>query len=125
MNITEKKYNKEVQSIAQCIVNDNKADYEDSEALEEAINDTLLHEAIDSHMWIIYYYYNLDVYQHSDNRDYYMDNLGGDCMVESLKQGGLQGLHQALAFWCLYADVQEALSGILTEMNDATNGDTV
>jgi len=37
----------------------------------------------------------------------------------------LQCLHQAIAFWCLYADVQEALSGILTEMNDATNGDIV
>ena len=125
MNITEHDYNKEVQNIAQCIVNDNKGDYEDTEGLEEAINDTLLHEAIDSHMWIIYYSYNLDVYEHSSNRDYAVDNFGDDWLQHEIKENGLAGLHQGLAFWCLYADVQEALSGILTEMNDATNGDTV
>jgi len=122
--ITEHDYNKEVQNIAQCIVNDNKGDYEDTEGLEEAINDTLLHEAIDSHMWIIYYSYNLDVYQHSDNKDYFIREFGDESAASCLRES-LQCLHQAIAFWCLYADVQEALSGILTEINDDTSGDIV
>ena len=78
-----------------------------NESLEEHINDNLLHETIDGHEWIIYYSYNLDVLQHSANQDYMIDNLGG--ASEVLESSGLQGLHQALAYWALYADVQEAI----------------
>ena len=118
MNIAEHDYNKEVQSIAEGLVNDNKADYEGKEALEEAINDTLLHETIDGHQWVIYYAYNLDVYEHSSNRDYAVDNFGDDWLQHTIKENGLQGLHQGLAFWCLYADVQEALHGVLETLED-------
>ena len=80
---------------------------ERAEAVEEAINDSILHETIDGHEWIIYYSYNLDILQHSANEDYMIDNLGG--ASEVLESSGLQGLHQALAYWALYADVQEAI----------------
>ena len=116
MNITANEYWLEVNNIANSLLTDNKADYEDKEELEEAINDTLLHETIDGHQWIIYYSYNLCVYQHSQYQDYYINNLGVECMAESLKQGGLQGLHQGLAYWCLYADVQEALCSVLEDL---------
>ena len=113
MSISEFEYKKEVTDIALGLVLDNKADYESKEELEEAINDTLLHEAIDGHQWIIYYAYNLDVYNHSGNQDYFGDNFGGDGLVDVIAKGGLSGLHQAVAFWCLYADVQEALHDVL------------
>ena len=49
-----------------------------NESLEEHINDSLLHETIDGHEWIIYYSYNLDILQHSSNDDYMIDELGDD-----------------------------------------------
>ena len=116
MSISEFEYKKEVTDIALGLVLDNKADYESKEELEEAINDTLLHEAIDGHQWVIYYAYNLDVYNHSGNQDYAVDNFGGDWLQHVIKENGLAGLHQGLAFWCLYADVQEVLHDVLEDL---------
>ena len=113
MSISVREYLKEVGTLAHRLVLDNKADYESKEELEEAINDTLLHEAIDGHQWVIYYAYNLDIYEHSSNRDYAVDNFGDDWLQHVIKENGLAGLHQGLAFWCLYADVQEALHDVL------------
>ena len=79
------------------------------EAVGEAINDGILHETIDGHQWIIYYSYNLDILQHSGNYEYMVNELGEDTAGQVLKEKGLLGLHQALAFWALYADVQEAI----------------
>ena len=76
----------------------------DRDEAEELINDSLLRETIDGHEWIIYYSYNLDVIQHSDNEDYMIDNFGIDEAGFILKDKGLSGLHSAIAFWALYAD---------------------
>ena len=116
-NITSSQYWNEVQSLAVSIAEDAMSYYDNNrDEAEELINDSLLHETIDGHQWIIYNAYNLDVYQHSDNSDYYIDNFGGDDAAYVLKEKGLDGLHQALAFWSLYADVQdkidEALDGV-------------
>ena len=116
MTITYKEYHQEVQNIANTLITENMGDYESKEELEEALNDCLLHETIDGHMWVIYYSYNLDVYQHSDNRDYYEDNFGGDDLASVLKEKGLNGLHTVLAFWCLYADVAMALYYLMEEL---------
>lgn len=113
MNITSQEYWTEVQSIAANIISDNKDQYQDRDELEEAINDTLLHEVIDGHQWVIYNSYNLDVYQHSDNQDYAIDNFGTEVLEYALKENGLSGLHTVLAYWCLYADVQDKLSDLL------------
>ena len=85
------------------------------EDAEELINDSLLHEAIDGHQWIIYYSYNLDVIKYSDNADYMIDNFGGDCAESILKDSGIDGLHTAMAFWALYADVQDLISDKLDQ----------
>ena len=116
MSISVREYLKEVGTLAHRLVLDNKADYESKEELEEAINDTLLHEAIDGHQWIVYYAYNLDVYNHSGNQDYFEDNFGGDGLVDAIVEGGSDELHQAFAFWCLYADVQEVLHDVLEDL---------
>ena len=113
-NITSSQYWNEIQSLAVSIAEDamSYCDNNHDEA-EELINDSLLRETIDGHQWIIYYAYNLDVYQYSDNSDYYINNFGGDDAAFVLKEKGLDGLHQALAFWSLYADVQDKISEAL------------
>ena len=126
-NITSSQYWTEVQSLANQIAQDamSQCDNDRSDA-EELINDSLLHETIDGHQWIIYYAYNIDVYQLSDNSDYYIDNFGGDDAAYVLKEKGLDGLHQALAYWSLYADVQDKISEALdgVESNIEEQDDT-
>ena len=122
-NITSSQYWNEVQSLANSIAEDAMSYCDNNrEEAEELINDSLLHETIDGHEWIIYYAYNLDVYQYSENSDYYIDNFGGDDAAYVLKEKGLDGLHQALAFWALYADVQdkmeEALDGVESNIKE-------
>ena len=85
------------------------------EDAEELINDSLLHETIDGHQWVIYYSYNLDVIKHSDNADYMQDNFGVEDIAASLESGGINGLHTAMAFWALYADVQDLISDKLDQ----------
>ncbi len=90
---------------------------------QEIINDVRLHETIDGHQWIIYYGYNLDVIKHSDNEDYYSDNFGGDALASSLEQGGLDTLHCHIAFWAMYADVQDRIQDALDEYEEAHKQD--
>lgn len=113
-NITSSQYWKEINDLAVTIAEDAMEQCNNSrEEAEELINDSLLFETIDGHQWVIYYAYMLDVYQYSDNSDYYIDNFGGDDAAYVLKEKGLDGLHQVLAFWSLYADVQDKISEAL------------
>ena len=121
MSISNRDYWVEVRSIAAGITEeaveqakDNDPDLEQDElkeAAQEIINDTLLHETIDGHEWIIYTAYHLAILQHSPNIDYMVDNLGGADDV--LKRSGVDGLHLAMAFWALYADVQDYIDDAL------------
>ena len=108
MNNTE--YWKEVNETAENIISESTEYFEgDYDSPEEYINDTLLHETIDGHEWIIYSHNHLPILEHSPNDQYMVDNIGG--LDESLKSG-LDTLHCHLAFWAFYADVQEALYSI-------------
>lgn len=82
-------------------------------AAEEIINDTLLHETIDSHQWVIYYSYNLDVIKHSGNSEYMSDNFGSEYAGDILADKGIDDLHTVIAFWCMYADVQDNIESAL------------
>ena len=108
--ITHYEYWKEVEELAEMLVTE-QMDYADNdrEAAEEAINDHALHETIDGHQWIIYNAYNLDVIKWSDNADYYADNFGGDDLAAVMKEGGLDRVHTVVAFFAMYADVQDKL----------------
>ena len=122
-NITSSQYWNEIQSLAVTIAEEAMLHCDNNrDEAEELINDSLLHETIDGHQWIIYYAYNLDVYQYSDNSDYYIENFGSDDAAHVLKENGLNGLHQALAFWSLYADVQDkigkALDGVESNVDE-------
>ena len=108
MKINQKEYFAEVNAtagnIAEMALEEKGWDREEA---EEYINDSLLHENIDGHEWIIYTAYHLPIIQHSPNDEYMADNMGG--LEETVKEGGVQGLHMAMAFWAFYADVQEEL----------------
>lgn len=106
----------EVAAIAEALVAEalNQCDNDEYQAME-LINDSLLHEWIDGHVWIIYNAYHLPILQHSSNAEYMVDNLGADCVAYELKEGGLSRLHCALAYWALYADVVELLQDAMEE----------
>ena len=116
--MNEQEYFQEVRSTAVAIIEesiDQTKDYDVTnddevtvELVQERINDSLLHETIDGHELIIYTANHLPILQFSHNDEYMVDNIGG--LEETLKSGGLSGLHQALAFWAFYADVQEEIS---------------
>jgi len=119
-DITYSEYWKEIKDLAENITteamenNDN-----DREEAEEAINDHILHETVDGHQWVIYYNYSLDVVKHSDNEDYMVDNFGSEYAGDIMKDQGLDSLHSAIAFWCMYADIQDCLSDALDAVEEA------
>jgi len=118
---TEFEYNKEIADIAKCIVEEAYKDYTDvtnREEAEDLINDTLLHETVDGHQWVIYNGYNVDVMRYSPNEDYYIDNFGDEDAGTLLKNGGLSSLHNVIAFWAMYADVQEELESALDKWDE-------
>lgn len=116
MSITRIEYWTEIQSIAANLIEENKEEADErGDCVLEFINDNGLDcETVDEHQWIIYYSYNLDVIKHSNNEDYMQDNLGDDCLCHALKQGGLKGLHQAIAFHAMLADIQDELNKLET-----------
>ena len=109
-------YWEEVRSIAANLVEEAMIDSSnDREGAEEEIQDRYLHETIDGHQWVIFNSYNLDVIKHTDNQDYMVDNIGTEELEIALKQGGINQLHTTLAFWSLYADVQDQLGDAMDE----------
>ena len=117
--MSAKEYWDEIQSIADSMAEEAMADNDnDRSAAEDDINDSRLHETVDGHRWVIYSAYNADVMRHSDNTDYYIDNFGGDEAGHVLKESGLDGLHNVIAFWCMYADVQDKLSDALDAVEE-------
>ena len=118
-NITSSQYWIEVEALAAQIAQDAMAqcDNDRSEA-EELITDSLMHETIGAHQWVIYNAYHLDVLQYSDNSDRYIDEFGADDAALILKESGLDGLHQTLAFCALFADVQEKITDALDEIEE-------
>lgn len=129
-NITNTVYWAEVASLATSIVQDaadrtdcNTVDTFDRDTVQDQIFDTVLHETIDGHQWVIYYAYNLDVLQHSDNEDYMIDQFGNDEAGCVLKDRGLSGLHSVLAYWALYADVTDRISEALDDYESSLESD--
>ena len=118
--MNSQEYYSEVDSIAEALVAEAMVEHDnDAEQAMEAIIDSRLHETIDGHQWIIYYNYNLSIIEHSSNDDYMIDNMGLDSAGQALQSGGLNGLHQAIAYWALYADVYELLQNKMDEYVDS------
>ena len=119
-NITSSQYWNEVEALATQIAQDAMSSCDNSrDEAEELITDSLMHETIGAHQWVIYNAYSLDVLQYSGNSDRYVDEFGVEDAAIVLKERGLDGLHQSLAFWALYADVQEKISEALDEIEES------
>lgn len=118
--ITNAQYWIEVESVAANIACEAmQTAKNDRDEAEDIINDSLLHETIDGHEWIIYTAYHLPILQISDNTDYYIDNFGSDDAGYVLKNKGLDGLHQTIAFFAFYADVNDKISEALDDIEDS------
>lgn len=89
----------------------------DKDEIEELVNDSLLHETVDGSQYAIYYHYHLDILKHSSNSEAAINQgiLCGDSLSHILTNDGLTGLHQALAFYAMYADVQEEIAELLEQ----------
>ena len=117
--ISSSQYWDEIQSIADNMVSEVMAETDnDRDAAEDIINDSRLHETCDGHQWVIYYAYNDDVLRHTDNEDYYADNFGAEDMGRIVAEQGLDSLKTAMAFFAMYADVQDKLSDAFDAFED-------
>ena len=115
-DLTQQEYNTEIKSIAECMVSTAFNEYDEVETIEQAeelINDSLLHETIDGHQWIIYYSYNDDVIRYSDNADAYQDVYSNEDAGALIAEKGLDDFGTVRAYWAMYTDVQEQLQEVL------------
>lgn len=115
-DLTQHSYNEEVQALAINLLDETMSDNNgDREIAMEKINDSLLHELIDGHEWIIYTYYNSKITEHSSNADAYLDIYGSEDLGKLITEKGLEAVVLARAFYALHQDVQDALSEIEEE----------
>lgn len=83
-----------------------------NECVTEAEGDSdraqeLIHEAVDSHQWIIYTYFNGIVLEHSSNRGAYFENYG------ALGANSYSDAMIKMAFAAMHQDVCECLEDAL------------
>lgn len=77
--------------------------------VQDAAYDAVL-EAVGESEMFIYSRYHLPILQHSSYCDSYVGEFGTDHAGEVLKDKGLDGLHAAIAFHCITADVMDWLN---------------
>ena len=97
MEINQTIYDQEIENIGRESLLSNE---------EYGIDDSEINERIDSHRWVIYTVYNLDVLRFSSNEEYGIEQ-GLINANQILKEDGLAKLHSVLAYWAMYADVQD------------------
>lgn len=116
-NITRKEYIKEIEDLATCLVDDaamvHAALEITRESVFDSIMDSLLHETIDCHQWIIYYAYNDDVLRYTSNVDAYEDVYDNESLGELVKEKGFDDAKMMMAYYAMYNDVLEQLEPAL------------
>ena len=125
--ITHSSYNKEIRDLAESIVGTAFNEYDevtDRESAEELINDTLLHETIDGHQWIIYYYGNDKVLEFTDNYDAYKDVYSDEDLGALVADKGLEGAKTAIAYFDMYQDFSELLEAALDKWDEDHDDDS-
>jgi len=120
MTISNYEYWKECQRLAQDLIDEVRTEnptFEKSDLIDEIQERSW--ELVDGHQWIIYYSYNLNVIDHSDNENYMIDNNGEDYACEVLKNSGLNGLHSTIAYWAMYADIADCVWELIEQLDVA------
>ncbi len=101
--MTNTDYWEEIKSIA-CEV---EQAYQEDDTID--IYDTVW-EHVNGHQWVIYYSYNLEVLQHSDNPENMIEEFGGASAGDILKSQGLSSLHSELSFWAMKQDILDNIN---------------
>lgn len=69
--------------------------------------DQRLNEVVDGHEFCIYYSEALETLQYTGNQDNMIKCCGVESAAQALHDGGLGGLHCAMAVWAMIADCTE------------------
>jgi len=108
-NITHKEYIHEVKLIAENVHKEVLEEHpEDSHERDELMYERV-NEQIDSHMWVVYYSYNLRVIAHTSNQDAYQDIYSDEDLGSIVSEQGFKGLHSTIAYFAMVADVNAAI----------------
>lgn len=91
--ITYKEYWDEIESLVGMISNEY--------GLTETDLHDAIHEVVDSHQWIIYNYYNRQVLEHSDNKDYMFE----EGLADLSNASSISDVLNPCAYWAMYADL--------------------
>lgn len=86
---------------------------EDFENSRDDIQDRL-HETVDGSQWIIYYYRNLQVLEHTDNADY-ADDQG----FELTTNDGWRSLITQVSFWAMYGDLWQIIEALKDDLPES------
>lgn len=122
-NITFAEYRKEIYSLALALVGDaidalqydgyeviSRDDVEDRIIGTDYLTmDSLLHEAIDGHQWIIYYAYNDDVLRYTEHSDAYQDCYSNEDLGQLVAEKGFDSAKAMMAYFAMYNDVLDHL----------------
>lgn len=108
--ITASEYTTEIQTVATDLVKEAAAEgHKTADDILEHLNEGALHEAVDSHQWIIYCAYNKDVLRHSDSDKAIEDLHTNESIGELVTEKGLDGLTTVMAFCAMVQDVNDQL----------------
>jgi hypothetical protein len=94
-NLSSQEYWAEVREIAEAARAEEKAGGEASD---------YIHEQIDSHQWIIYTFYNLQVLQHSSSENAWFEEFG------EMKADDFSSCMAKLAYAAMATDVRDVMS---------------
>jgi hypothetical protein len=102
-NITYNSYWAEVKDLATMLLDEN------DNCMETISDNSLDHEAVDGHQWIIYTTYHDQILNFSDNTEAYLDLYGNDDLGQIVSEHGLDHARMIQAFWAFLYDVQNSL----------------
>lgn len=113
LEFTSTEYYREISDLADNLYsealeqNDN-----DHDMAVEAIHDSLLHEVVDSHQWVIYTYSNELVERFSDNDEAFMDVYDNESIGAIVADKGLDALKPIIAYFAMYQDISDRLNDL-------------
>ena len=111
LKFTSTEYYREISDLADSLYsealeqNDN-----DHDLAVEAIHDSLLHETVDGHQWIIYTYCNELVEQFSANAEAFKDCYDNESIGALVAESGLDGLKPIIAYFAMHQDISDHLN---------------
>ena len=107
---TYKEYKDEISDLAEDLYKEAGEEHPEDEDDRNGYILDRVNEIVDGHRWIIYYAYNLSVYEHSPNPDAYQDIYGNEDLGYIVSDRGLLSLHTVIAYCAMQADLEQAVS---------------